>query len=454
MRVVIIGGDAAGMSAASAAKRAARDAEVVVLEKTTDVSYGACGLPYKLPAGEDVEALKVVSAETFRAKRGIDLRLEHEVTALDPDAHTVHGVAPSGEFSLTYDKLLVATGARVFLPPIPGLEGLLGRGAHPLKTLQDGRELVAALEERAPEHVVVIGAGYIGLEATEGLRSRGARVTVVEALPSLLPFLPEPLRQLVRDEAARHGVDLREGTRVEALVRTQGGRVQVHVPGEVLEADLVVVATGVVPASDLARDAGLELGARGAIKTDAGLRTSAPDVWSAGDCADATHFITGRSTWVPLALRANRAGKLAGRAMTGVEVTAPPIMGTAAFKFFDLQIARTGLSAREAVEAGYEDPVQVVVKTGSRAHYYPGGTKLHVALLADRGSRRLLGASIVGTEAAAHRIDTAVAALAGGMTADDLYDLDLAYAPPFSPSWSPLLTAASVLAKALDKASR
>ncbi len=449
MRLVIIGGDAAGMSAASEARRRAPDAEIVVLEATRDVSYGACGLPYKLVEGADVEDLNIISAERFRSERKLDVRLGHRVEALDTSSKTVRGRCDDGPFELTYDKLLIATGAAAMRPPIQGFDALWGDGAYTLKTLQDGRDLKAALAKK-PRRAVVVGGGYIGLEATENLRERGLEVTVVEALPSLVPFLPEAMRERVMAEAKAHGVDVRLGARVTSATRSATGDIVVSTTEGDVMTDVVLVAVGVRPNVGFAKEAGLALGAGGSIAVDDALRTSALDVYAAGDCADAEHGVTGKSVWIPLALRANRAGKVAGQNMTGGRGVVPGVLGTAVFKFFGLEVARVGLSEDEAREAGFD--VAVAEITGStRAHYYPGGGKLSVSLVGDRKTGKLLGGCMVGPEGAAHRIDTVAAALHAGMTADDVYAMDLAYAPPFGPSWSPLLIAASALGKAMKK---
>jgi len=449
MKLVIIGGDAAGMSAASQARRLAPDAEIVVLEATTDVSYGACGLPYKIPEGRHMDDLQIITATRFREERGLDLRLEHEVTTINRGEKKVTGASPEGPFEVSYDQLIIATGARVRMPPIPGLKELWFDGVYPLKTLEDGRQLKAALDRDRPTTALVIGAGYIGLEATENLHERGVEVTVVEAMPELLPFLPEPLRDRVAAEAEDKGIQIHMGTLVQGLSRGDEGKIQVQTStAGVLTADIVLAATGVQPNSELAAEAGLELAAAGSIKVDARLRTSDPDIFAAGDCADATHGVSGASVWYPLALRANRAGKLAGANAVGQDNQAPPVMGTAVFKFLDLEIARAGLSEQEAAEAGLEVGTANIIGS-TRAHYYPGGGKLNVWLMGEKGTGRLLGGAMVGPEGAAHKIDTVVAALHAGLTADQLYDMDLAYAPPFGPSWSPLLIAASKLKKAI-----
>ncbi|MFZ0255039.1 MAG: FAD-dependent oxidoreductase [Gammaproteobacteria bacterium] len=450
MRLVIIGADAAGMSAASQAKRLDPSIDVIVLEQTTDVSYGACGLPYKLPDGHDMEDLRAITVEEFRCKRNIDVRLQHEVERIDPEEHTVFGTSSAaGPFELQYDRLVIATGARVSRPPIPGLDELWGQGAYALKTLQDGRLLKTALRQD-PQSVVIVGGGYIGLEAAEGFHQQGLDVTIVEALPDILDFLPEKLRARVYAEAEMKQVPIHLGTRVERLERTSGGKIAVHTSAaDVLKTDLVLISTGVRPNSEIAAQAGLQLGAHGSIAVDDYLFTSAPDILAAGDCADATHGISNQSVWIPLALRANRAGKLAGGNALGQRSPAPPVMGSAIFRFFDLEIARTGLSAEEAAEAEF-DAVATAIDAPTRARYIPGGGQLSVWLLADKGSHRLLGGAMVGPESAAHRIDTVVAALHAGQTVEQLYAMDLSYQPCFGPSWSPLLTCASQLMKKLE----
>ena len=447
VRLLIVGGDAAGMSAASQARRIDPECEIIVLEMTEDVSYGACGLPYMLPAGGEMDNLVVITAEQFRNKRGIDVRLQHRVTELDPSTHVVRGEAPEGSFELAYDAVILATGAEVSLPPISGLGELLGDGAYPLKTLEDGRVLKAALA-REPRSAVVIGGGYIGLEAAENLREEGLDVTIVEALPQILAFLPDDLRQRVYSEAEAHSVPLHVDTRVYKLVRAANGEIRLQTGDGDLSADLVLVATGVRPCSAVAAEAGLELGPAGSIAVNQELQTSAADVWSAGDCADAFHGISGKRVWTPLALRANRAGKLAGANALGKHESVPPVLGTAVFQFFNQQVARSGLTVDEAREAGF-DPVEGSVSVTEHAHYLSDGSTVGVWLLADRASGRLLGGAMVGPHSAAFRIDTVAACLHGGLNVQQLYDMDLAYAPVFGPAWSPLLICASQLLKQL-----
>ena len=448
MKIVIVGADAAGMSAASQAKRLNPKAQVLVLEKTGDVSYGACGLPYKLLDNQNVEDLQVISPADFRDKRGIDLRLGHEVVGIDREKSEVYGRNDTGSFKETYDKLLIATGAEVNVPPIPGLGQLMYDKAWPLKTLQDGRFWKAALREK-PQRAVIIGGGYIGLEAADNLRTQGLEVTLVEALPDVMLRLPAEFRARIHETAEGKGVIIKTNARVTRMEKDVDRVVHINVGDEELLADIVLLATGITPASKIAEKAGLELNPRGAITVNEFLQTSDVNIYSAGDCADAVHLVTGNSTWIPLALRANRAGKTAGANMCGKQQKIPPVAGTAAFLFFDQEIAMTGLSEEEAGIAGF-DPISVAIKSATKAHYMPGHEKLLAWLLADKTTGRILGGALMGSDGAAHRIDTIATALATEMTVEQLYDLDLMYAPPFGPSWSPFLIAASALNRVIS----
>lgn len=444
MKFVIIGGDAAGMSAASRAKRNDANVEVIVLEQTTDVSYSACGMPYNIAdATRIMDDLVVRRAHVFREKQGIDLRLGHRVERIDRFARRVLGRTTEGEaFAMDYDKLLIATGARPIRLNLPGadLPGVLA-----LKSLEDGRRIKDYLVTHDVKRALIIGMGYIGLEMAEALHTRGVAVTMAEALPRLLPYLPQELADVVLQELQEQGVQVRLGAKAEAIRQEAGGLV-VDVGSEALATDMVLMAVGVVPNSELAAEAGLDLGPAKAIAVDTTLQTSDPDIFAAGDCADAFHLVSGERVWIPLALRANRAGWAVGDNVTGRSVNLPGIVGSAVFKCLDLQVARSGLSFAEAESAGFE-PIEEVVRSRSRAHGHPGNQTLHVHLVADKKSGRLLGGSLVGKDGAAHRIDSLAVALHAGMTVEEFFQCDLAYAPPFSPVWDPLLTGANQLLK-------
>jgi len=444
MKFVIIGGDAAGMSAASRAKRNKPDLEVTVLEKTPDVSYSACGMPYNIAEPDrDVDDLVVRHARVFREKQGIDLRTGHEVAQIDRATKTLTGKTREGEaFKLPYDTLLIATGASPILPDLPGFDL---PGVVALKSLEDGRRIKDFIRSQDVKKAIIIGMGYIALEMCEALCARHIDVAMVKPRPVFLPWMAEELASVVRKEIENHGAKIHPGHKIERIA-AEGNTLKVFCPDLVLEGQMVLVAIGVKPCSELAAEADLDLGPSNAIAVDRTLMTNDKDIYAAGDCADAYHVVTGQKTWVPLALRANRAGWAVADNVTGKRAALPGIAGSAVFKVFDLQVARTGLSMHEAETFGFE-PVETVIKTRSRAHAHPGSTTMHLQIVGDKKSGRLLGMQIVGREGAVHRIKAPSVALHANMTVEEFSQCDLAYAPPFSPTWDPMLTAANQLLK-------
>ncbi len=445
MRFVVIGGDAAGMSAASRVKRKRPETEVVVLEQTYDVSYSACGMPYNIADPErDMNQLVVRKAEVFIEKNGINLLVGHRVTQIDRRAKEVTGVNLQGDvFSFSYDKLLIATGGTPVVPDLPGID--LPQ-VKVLKNLGHGREIKSYIAQNSVEKAVIIGMGYIALEMCEAFEKRGIAVDMVKPRPDFMPWLARDLAEAVQNELASKGVGVYAGHAVKRIESLNDGRVRVSCDNLDLEADLVLIAVGITPLSGIAEAAGLEPGVSGAISVDRHLRTSDHDIYAAGDCADAYHAVTGQKCWIPLALRANRAGWAVADNVCGIDRIVPPVAGTAVFKVFSLEVARSGLNAKEAANAGFE-PVENSIVTRSRAHGQPGSTPVHVSMVADRRSGRLLGAEMVGREGVAHRINAVAVALHNQMTAADFSDTDLAYAPPFGPVWDPLLTAANQVIK-------
>ncbi|WP_028326006.1 FAD-dependent oxidoreductase [Desulfatirhabdium butyrativorans] len=446
MKIVIIGADAAGMSAASRIRRNRPDFEVHVLERTTDVSFSACNMPYNIAdPSRSMDDLIVRSAAAFQ-KQGIHLYLGHEALSIDRARRKVEGKTVDGKIvSFPYDRLLIATGASAKKPRIPGIDA---PGVLVLRHLEDGRGIKSWLASRNPGHVAILGMGYIALEMAEALVSRGIRVSMIKPGPLLLPDMARQLAQVIQSELESKGVALHPGVPIEAIEHSADGIQVMGQEGFRLSADGLLCATGVIPNSALAATAGIRLGVQNAIETDALLRTSDPFIYAAGDCADALHIVSRKKVWIPLALRANRAGWAAADAMCGNPKAVDGIAGTAVFKVFDLEVAKTGLSRKEAEQAGF-DPVEIVIESRSRAHAYPGGCPIWVNLLADRESAMILGGQIVGKEGAAHRINAIAVALHVGMTVFQFYQTDLAYAPPFSPVWDPMLTAANQLMKAL-----
>ncbi|MGI8492218.1 MAG: FAD-dependent oxidoreductase [Acidimicrobiales bacterium] len=441
-RLVVIGGDGAGMSAASLVRRRQPDTEIVAIEQGKWTSYSACGIPYVV--GGSVHGLEDLVArrpEEFRAMR-IDVRMEHEATEIDLEARTVEvrSLAHERMFKLGFDQLHVATGARPVRPDIPGLDG---PHVHGVQTLADAAGLLNDVRNRRPDHVVVVGSGYIGLELAEAWLLRGASVTVVEREPEVMGTLDPDMGALVSRAMRAHGIDLRLDTSLEAVDPGE-----VHTSAGAIPADLVVLGLGVAPNSELAASAGLETGLRGALKVNRRQQTSAEGVWAAGDCCSTTNLVSGQETYVALGTVANKAGRVAGINISGGYATFPGVTGTAVTRLCGTEVGRTGLSETEAAAAGFGFVVGRI-ETTTAAGYMPDATGMSVKLLAEKGSGRLLGGQIVGGPGAAKRIDVIATALSAGMDAEDLLSLDLGYAPPFSSVWDPVQIAARELLRVL-----
>jgi len=444
MRFVIIGGDAAGMSAASRAKRKDPDIDVIVLEQTYDVSYSACGMPYNIADPErDMELLVVRKAEVFIEKNKINLLTGHRATAIDPSAKIVSGITMGGDaFSFGYDKLFIATGASPVIPDLPGFD--LPQ-VMSLKSLEQGKKIKAYIHQKQIKKAVIIGMGYIALEMCEAFEKRGVKVSMVKPGPVFLPWLVPDLADVIYQELIEKGVDIYAGHAIQKI-EPLGDGVQVVCENLTLEADMVLVTMGVKPCSEMAKYAGLELGISDSIAVDRYLKTSDKDIYAAGDCADTYNIVTDNKCWIPLALIANRAGWAVADNVTGTQTRLQGIAGTSVFKVFSLEVARSGLNFKEATDAGF-DPVKNSVKTRSRAHGQPGSTPIHINMVADKKTGRLLGTQMVGQEGVAHRIHAIAVALHNKMSVEDFSQTDLAYAPPFGPVWDPLLTAANQLKK-------
>ncbi len=447
MKFIIIGGDAAGMSAASKAKRQIPEMEVMVLEQSDDVSYSACGMPYNIAdADRDINDLIVRKAHVFREKQGIDLKTGHRVESIDITEKTVSGINSAGDtFRFPYDDMLIATGGSPILPDIPGIAL---PGVMALKSLNDGRKIKSYIAGHRVQRVAIIGMGYIGLEMAEALRSRSIDVDMIKPGPVFLPWMKKELSDIVRKELEENQVKLFYGHSIHRI-ETSGNQLKLIGPGQTLTVDMILVAIGIKPNSKLASDSGLEIGVKDAIAIDKEMRTSDKHIFAAGDCADAFHVVSGKKAWIPLALRANRAGWAVADNVCGKSVELPGIVGTAVFKVFDLEVARTGLTESEAIESGF-DPAGVVIQTRSRAHAHPGSSTISIHMLADRKTGRLLGTQMVGKEGVAHRINAIAVALHNHMTVEAFSQADLAYAPPFGPTWDPLLTTANQLIKKVN----
>jgi NADPH-dependent 2,4-dienoyl-CoA reductase/sulfur reductase-like enzyme len=443
-RLVVIGGDAAGMSAASQTRRlrGPDDLAILAFEKGRFTSYAACGIPYWI-AGmiEERDQLIARAPEVFRSKQDIDVRTRHEVVAIDTDARTVtvRDLDADKEADHGYDQLLIATGATPLRPPVPGIDA---QGVFGVQTLDHGQAVLDALADREPRRAVVIGAGYIGLEMAEAMVFRGLEVHVVDMAEQPMSTMDPELSGRIADAMRGMGMELHLGTAVEGIESDGDGWIHTVTAGDtIIEADVAVLGTGTRPFSDLARDAGVPIGPSRGIVTDRKQRTPVDGVWAAGDCAETFHRVSKRPVSIALGTIANKQGRIAGLNLGGSYGSFPGVLGTAVTKVCQLEIARTGLTVRDAEVAGYE-VVTASIDATTRAHYYPGAKPIGIKVIAERHTGRLLGAQIVGEEGAAKRIDVFATALWNEMTVDDLLNVDLSYAPPFSPVWDPVLIAA------------
>ena len=446
----MVGADAAGMSAASQALRVSGgDLEVVALETTTDTSYSACGIPYWMVG--DVADGDALVARTAREHRdnGIDLRLRHEVTALDTDAGEVEvrDHERSRTYRLPYDDVLLATGAEPLLPEW----ARAGESVMPVKTLDDGAAWRRVVTERRPGCALVVGGGYIGVEVAESFARLGIGTTLVTrgAEPMSSSFEPA-MGALVREALERLGVDVVTGTEVTALepVGPDGGGARAACVGGVeYAADVVAIGVGVRARTSLATGAGIGVGENGGLVPD-DRQALADGVWAAGDCCEVWDRLLGEHWFVPLGTHANKAGRVAGTNLGGGSARFPGVVGTAITRAGDAEVARTGLLMKWARRAG-RDAVAVTTESSTAAGYMPEADPMTITAIGERGTGLLLGMQIVGGRGAGKRIDVAATALWNGMLADDVAMLDLAYAPPFSPVWDPVQIACRRLAREL-----
>lgn len=449
-RLIVVGGDAAGMSGASQARRMNPDLEIIVFERTGWVSYAACGVPYFV--GGDIAELRQLQARTPEQFGGmnIDVRLQHEVIAIDTTGRTVTVRTPAGTLEHHgFDLLLYATGSRGFLAA--SIEGLDMDGVHQIRTLDDAQRVRTELE-RGPRHSVVVGGGYIGLEAAEALQNLDIPVRIFEMTPHLLPrTIDAEMAEVIDQQVAGFGIDVHTSTTVDRIIGDRGHVIAVEAGGERYPADIVILGMGSLPNSDLAAQSGIALGSTGAVAVDDHQRTSIEGVYAAGDCAEATHRVSGKPANFHLGTVANKQGRIAGTNIGGGDVAFPGVLGTAITKVHDFEISRTGLTKAEATGAGF-DAVAAMLRSSTGAHYWPGSRPMRVRTIAERGSGRLLGAQIVGGPGAGKRIDTFATALWTEMTADELEYVDLSYAPPFSGVWEPANIAARKVGRAAEQA--
>ncbi|WP_330261549.1 FAD-dependent oxidoreductase [Streptomyces sp. NBC_00539] len=444
-RLVVVGGDAAGMAAASQARRLKGPAELAItaFERGHFTSYSACGIPYWI-GGRVAQRDELIarSPEEHRA-RDIDLRMRTEVVELDLAGRRVRSrdLESGAEGWTEYDKLVLATGARPVRPRLPGIGA---HGVHGVQTLDDGQRLMDTLERTRGRRAVVVGAGYIGVEMAEALVGRGLEVTVLHRGEQPMATLDPDMGALVHGAMNRMGILTVAGAEVTKILTDEEGRAVAvaTAAGAEYPADVVVLGIGVEPRTALARAAGLPLGESGGLLTDLSMRVRGhEDIWSGGDCVEVLDLVAGRNRHIPLGTHANKHGQVIGAGVGGGYATFPGVVGTAVSKVCELEIARTGLREKDALAAGLRF-VTATIESTTTAGYYPGAAKMTVKMLAERRTGRLLGVQIVGGAGSAKRVDIAAVALTAGMTVEQVVSLDLGYAPPFSPVWDPILVAA------------
>ncbi|MQY15570.1 NADH peroxidase [Streptomyces sp. RB5] len=457
-RLVIIGADATGMSAASQARRLKpdHDLEITAFERGHFTSYSACGIPYWV-GGEvtDRDALIARTPAEHRA-RGIDLRTRTEVTEIDLDRQCVRtrdlDDPTADERWHGFDHLVIATGARPVRPKLPGIDA---EGVHGIQSLDDGQALLDALHKDHVRRAVVVGAGYIGVEMAEAFRHRDIDVTVLEASDQPMSTLDPDMGRLVHTAMNGMGIHTVTGAAATAVLTDADGRARaVTTENSEYPADVVVLGLGVRPETTLARDAGLPTGPHGGLLTDLAMRVRGQEnIWAGGDCVEVLDLVSGHTRHIALGTHANKHGQVIGTNVGGGYATFPGVVGTAVSKVCDLEIARTGLLEAQAREVGLRY-VTVTIESTSRAGYYPRAAPMTVKMLAEHRTGRLLGVQIVGREGAGKRVDVAAVALTAGMTVEQMISLDLGYAPPFSPAWDPILIAARKAAAAVTKEMR
>lgn len=437
MKVIIVGGVAGGATAAARLRRLDEQAEIVVFERSGYISYANCGLPYYIGGViEDPKALTLQTPESFFSRFRVDMRVRHEVTAIHPERKTVSvkNLVTGEEFEESYDKLLLSPGAKPTQPRLPGV-GM--EKVFTLRTVEDTFRIKDYINTHHPRSAILAGGGFIGLELAENLRELGMEVTIVQRPKQLMnPFDPD-MAAFIHSEVRRHGITLALGSTVEAF-RERDGSVDVLLKDEdPLHADMVVLAIGVTPDTALAREAGLELGLKGSIVVNDRMETSIPDIYAVGDAVQVKHYVTGQDAVISLAGPANRQGRIVADNICGGNSRYPGSQGSSVIKVFDLTAAATGVNETNAKKAGL-DADAVILSPMSHAGYYPGGKVMTMKVVFEKETYRLLGAQIVGYEGVDKRIDVLATAIHAGLTAIQLKDLDLAYAPPYSSAKDPV----------------
>ena len=445
MRIVVIGAVAGGTSAAAKARRNMEDAEIVIYEKGSFISYSGCSMPYYIGGLiTNRNGLSPRDSQFFKEKYNVDVKIGHEVLSLDSASKSlqVRELATDKVFTDTYDKLILSTGAYAWVPPIVGADY---PHVFTLRRLSDMDRIVAFVAANKPKSVAIIGTGFVGLECAENFSRLGMKVTMIEKLPHVTPGMDEDMALLIQEHLEEKKVGVYVNAGIAAIESTQ---VRLE-DGTLVAADLVLVSTGIKPETTLAKAAGVNLGLTGAISVNPAMETSIADIYACGDCVEHYHLITGKPVWRPLGSTANKTGRIAGDVASGGDLAFRGILGTGIFRVFDLAVGMTGLTEREALAEGYDVVVSHNIKVDRPDDM--GGKEMTIKALADRSTGKLLGAQIIGYDGVDKRIDVFVTALTYGAVAEDLFHLDLAYSPPFSIAKDPVMYSGMILDNAINK---
>lgn len=449
-KIVIIGGVAAGPKAAFKARRLNPEAEINIYTEDTHVSYSACGLPFYVEGNfEDYHMLIARNIEDFESQN-IHVHLLQRAVKILPDKKqiVVHNLESNEEFTVDYDKLVIATGAKPIIPPIKNINL---KNVYTLRTLEDGIEIKEKLKNI--QHATIIGGGYIGIEMLEAFTKQKLTATLIEFAPHIMPFFDEEISEIIKSHILARDTEKVKIITSDAVVELIGEDNVKSIKtknGIEFKTDLVLIATGVKPNVQIAIDAGIELGETGAIKVDKHMRTNFADIYAAGDCVEKTHIVSKTPCWVPLGSTANKEGRSAALNLCGQEDCFEGVLGSAVTRYFGFTMSITGLTEKQAINLGF-DPVSVMVTKKDKVGYMPEAKNITIKLIADRKTRKVLGAQAIGCGDADKRVNTVTTGLLCGMTIDDLFDDDITYSPPYSPSIDPLLNAAQKLIEKLDK---
>ncbi len=445
MRILVIGAVAAGTSAAAKARRNDDDAEIVIYEKDMDISYSGCGLPYYIGGEIDnIDELTPRDPVFFKKKYNIDIFTGFEVLKINPESQelTVRNLHTNEEFQDKYDKLVIATGASPFVPPVKGIEN---KNVFFLRNVQSARKIRKFIDENKPGHAVIAGTGFIGFEMLENLLATGIDVTIVEKMSKITPNLDEDMAAFLESTLLKKNIKIFKNTGISEIY---DNRVVLENYKE-LASDMVIMATGVKPNITIAKEAGIEIGSTGAIKVNTKMQTNIDNIYACGDCIETFSVITHKPVYRPLGSTANKTGRIAGDVLSGGSLEYRGNLSTGIFKLFDLTIATTGLSESDAIAEGYDIVICHNIKPDKPDYFH--GKEMVIKAIADKKTQKILGVQIIGYDGVDKRIDVFVTLITYGAKVDELFHLDLAYAPPFSTTKDPIHYTGMILDNALNK---